>query len=577
MKSFFRTLVAVIIANVLLLGLLVLVAVTRLKDDVKVSQGSVLVQEISGPITEYDPPSAGIPLSRGPMTHTMILENLEKAAHDGRIEAVLLKIHAPGIGWAKANEIRECVRRLRERGVPVWAYMEYLNGRSLYLAGACDQIFLLPAGYVSLQGMGVARPFIKGTLEKLGIHENLHRIEKYKAAAEIVTREEMSPEARENLNWMLDAYYPIFVQTIEADRSLEIGSFESAVLSQGALVAREALELRLVDRLAHLDEVEQALLGVKGVEERERSSRDLPPRPRIVTGNDYAKVDRKDAGIKGKKTIAVVHAQGTIAGENSGMAFPWGATMGAGTMEKAFQQASENRDAAAIIFRIDSGGGESSTSWRISHAAERAARIKPVVVSICDVAASGGYTIAYRCSTLIAERTSVVGSIGSISGKFNMRGLYDKLGITWDFVTRGPNALMGSDYFDYTPEQYESFAQRHWADYQEWVDDIAMKRNLTSAEVDSVGRGRVWTGEQALAHGLIDTLGGYHTAIEIAKAKAGIPEDEEVIIVHYPKREGPLEALRRGGFTLLLYALLDAVTGGIDHQGSWAIDVNEYR
>ncbi|MBD3161844.1 MAG: hypothetical protein GF346_06175 [Candidatus Eisenbacteria bacterium] len=577
MKCFFAALLAVLIGNVLLLAALGLIAAIQFRDDVDVQPGSVLVQTIAGPIYDYDPPTAGVVLGSGPTTHTTILENLEKAARDERIEAVVLKLHAPQIGWARADEIREAIERTRDRGVPVWAYMEYLNGKSLYLAGACDEVILFPGGYVSLTGIGAGRPFVKEALDKLGVRPNLHRIEDYKSAAEIVTREEMSEEARANLNWLLDVIYPNYVRKIEADRNLTQGGYERDVLSQGALVPREALELKLVDRLAYFDEVETALLEVKGVEERKRKSDDLPPRPRVVSGEEYAKLDRKDAGIKGKKTIAVVHAHGTIGGEVSGFAVPWGITMGAATMEKAFRDASRNKDVEAIIFRIDSGGGESATSWRIARAAQQAERIKPMVVSMGDVAASGGYTIAYRCSTLMAERLSVVGSIGSISGKFNLRGLYNKLGISWDFVTRGPNALMQSSYFDYTPEQYESFAERHWADYWEWVEHIAMERNLTPAEVDSVGRGKVWTGTEAVAHGLVDTLGGYHAAIEIAKAKAGIPEDEDVLFVHYPEREGPLEALRKGGFTMFLYAVLGELTGGLDHPGSWAIDLNQYR
>ncbi len=577
MKSFFRTLIAVIVADVLIFGVLILVVVSKLQDGVDIKSGTVLVQTIGGSITEYDAPSGPIPFSESPETLTSILENLDKARHDDRIKAVLLRLSSPSIGWASLNELRGKIETLRTAGIEVCAYTEHLTTRSLYVGSACDKIFLLPGGYISLHGFAAGHPFVKGTLEKLGIKENIHRIEGYKSAAEIIQREDMSAEARENLEWMLDEIYPHYVQAIEADRGLKPGAFETDVLAKGALVPREALDLGLVDRLAYFDEVETHMCKLKGVETRKKENDAAPDRPRMVSGGEYAKVPREKAGIKGKKTIAVVHAQGMIAGEKNTTAFPFGMLMGAGTMEEAFRQASEDKDVAAIVFRIDSGGGESSTSWKIGRAAERASHLKPVVVSMSDVAASGAYMIAYPCSTLVADELSVVGSIGSISGKFNMRGLYNKLGITWDFVTRGPNALMDSDYSDYTSEQYHAFTSRHWMDYWEWVEDIAQRRNLTPDQVDSVGRGRVWTGSQALAHGLIDTLGGFDVALQIAKAKAGIPAEEEVKLLHYPVKEGPLEALKSGGFSAMLYTLVHDLLGSFENRGSWAIDWNRYR
>jgi protease-4 len=577
MKSFLRTLLAVIVVDILIVGILAIVIVSALDDEPEVKSGTVLVQTISGPILEYSPPSSGIPMiSDEPVTHTAILENLEKARYDDRIAAVLLKLAYPQLGSAKTNELRDRIGQLRQSGKPVWAYTEYLNGRTLLIGGACDNFYLLPGGYVTLRGMGGGMPFIKGTLEKLGIEENLHRIENYKTAAETIQRENMSPESRENFEWILDEFYPAMTQAIESDRGLASGSLEADVLSMGAMVPNDALEAKLVDELAYLDEVEAALLRLEGVEEAKKKSDGAFPRPRRISGCEYAKVSRKDAGIKAKHTIAVVHAQGTITGEKSGVSPLLGMTMGAATMESAFRQAVANEDVEAIIYRIDSGGGESSTSWRIGRAAERADDAKPMVVSMCDVAGSGGYMIAHPCSTLIAERLSIVGSIGSITGKFNMRGFYNKLGITMDFVTRGPHALMGSDYSNYTPEEYAALAERHWMDYWDWVEDIARERNMTPAEVDSSGRGRVFTGQQALDRRLIDQVGGFDVAVQIAKEKAGIPEDEQVEFIHYPKKQGPLEALKSGSFGAFLHAMLREVFAPFEREATWAVDLNSY-
>lgn len=576
MKSFLRTLIAVLVADLLIVLLLVGIVASKTKEIPKVEAGTVLVQSIDGALPEYAQPG-GIPGIGGtPMTHTALLENLEKARRDKRIRAIVLKLGAPAIGFAKMEEVRSRIQDLRRAGKPVIGYAEYLSNRSLYLGSACDSLYLMRNGYVGLHGFASERQFLKGTLEKLGIQDNLHRIEKYKSAAEMLQRKDLSPESRANAEWMLDAYYSNFLRTVEEGRGLDPGTLESRVFTNAALVPREVREHRLVDGLVYWDEIEAALLEIPGVKAAKKTPKGMAPRPRMIQGDGYAKVPREDAGIKTKKTIAVVHAQGMIAGEKSGMSFPFGATMGAGTMEEAFRQALSNEDVAAIVFRVDSGGGESSTSWRIGRAAERAGRVKPLVVSMVDIAASGAYMISYPCSTLVAERLSLVGSIGSISGKFNMRGLYNKLGMTKDFVSRGPNALMDSDYFDYTPEQYADFTSRHWEDYYEWVDDVAAKRGLTRAEIDSVGRGRVWTGEQALGHGLIDTLGGFDVAVAIAKKRAGIPASEDVAFVHFPKAPGPLESLRQGGMAAVISGLVDAVFSPFRREATWAIDWEHY-
>jgi protease-4 len=577
MKTFFRTLIAVLIADLLIVIALGIVIVSKLKDGVDVRSGTVLVQTISGPITEYAPPSSGIPFASDPETHTSIMENLEKARFDKRIQAVVLRLGYAEIGIAKADELRDRIGQLRRSGTPVWAYTEVLNGKNLFIGAACDSLFLLPGGYVSLRGIRAERMFFKRTLEKLGVKENLHKIEDYKAAADLLQREDMSPGARENINWILDELYPHWVSTIEADRGLTTGSFEEDALARGAMVPREAAELNLVDRLASFDEVESSLLGIKGVKEAKKESKGDRARPRTVTGADYVEVSRKDAGIKAKKTIAVVHAQGMMLGEVSGSTFPFGMTLGAATMEKALQQAASNDDVEAIILRIDSGGGEGSAAYRTSRAVRLASRQKPMVVSMCDVAGSGGYHIAHPCSTLIANSHSIVGSIGSVSGKLNLRGLYEKLGITKDFITRGPSALMESDYFDYTPEEYQAFADRHWQDYWEWVEQIAADRGMSPADVDSAGRGRTFTGDQALARGLVDRIGGFDLAVDVAKEKAGIPLDEDVKLLHYPAKKGPLEALKSGGLVALLHALVGQTLQPFRHDANWAVDWTSYR
>lgn len=578
MKSFLRTFLAVLIANILLLLIIVGVIAGRVKQPVEVKDGSVLVQTLAGELPEWEM-SGGAPFpGGGATTHASVLENLEKARHDKRIKAVLLRLNEPAIGLGKSDELRARIAQLREAGKPVWAYTDFLSRRSLYLGSACDSLFMLPTGYAMLHGMASERMYLGGMLEKLGVRQNLHRIEGYKAAAEMFQRRDMSPTSRANVEWILDETYPAYLRTVEEGRRLAAGSFEPMVLAQGAISPQQARELGLVDRLVYWDEVESALLRISGVQAQEKKKIDKrsSDRPRMIGGDEYAKVERKQAGIKGKKTIAIVHASGSISGEESGFSM-LGAAMGSASMEEAFRQAAQNKDAVGILYRVDSGGGESHTSWRIQRAALRAQEVKPVVVSMVDVAGSGGYLICYPIRPIYAGPLSIVGSIGSISGKFNMKGLYDKLGVTKDFVARGPYALMQSDYADYTPAEWEVFQREHWADYNEWVEDIARARERTFAEIDSVGRGRVWTGHQALEKGLIDQVGTFDDALVALKEKAGIPADEEVVFVHYPKKQGALEALKRGGFAAAVVSVADGWLAPLRSPATWAIDWNDYR
>jgi protease-4 len=207
------------------------------------------------------------------------------------------------------------------------------------------------------------------------------------------------------------------------------------------------------------------------------------------------------------------------------------------------EDASQDDNVAAIVLRIDSPGGDVLASDAIGHAVARARAAKPVVVSMVDVAASGGYMMAYRANHIVALPTTITGSIGSITGKFNARGLYDKLGLTKDFVTRGSHPFLDSDYHDWTAAEESLVVRQHWQDYREWVEDIALKRGLAAADVDSVGRGRVWSGQQALERKLVDELGGMRRAVDVARELAQIPSGEASHLVHYPREKGLLDVL----------------------------------
>ena len=542
MKAFLRTVFGVWVALFLLILIIVVIGYAMGAADAEIKDHSWLVLDLEGEIVDY--PMGGIESHFfGEMSsHTRLIENLEKAAVDSRIDGVILRIGPSTLGPAKCEELRNAVVKVQETGKKVHAYCDMMFNRQYYVASVCDSVFMLPSGHFEMTGWASVRSFYKGTLDKLGIEPNVHRIEDYKSAAELVIRTEMSPESREMATWLMDDLYEDFVSTVTADRRINRADFEG-VMEKALLTPEEAVEAGFVDRTLYWDELEE---GLKRPDDESL---------RTVCGKTYGKVERSEVGIKGKR-IAIVHAQGLIHGGQSGMDPIFGMTMGAQSVIGDLRAAMDDDEIEGVIFRVDSPGGIGYASDKIGRWVKMVETKKPVVVSMADVAASGGYMVSHRMRPIVASGNTITGSIGSITGKFNMRGLYDKLGITYDFVTRGPFALIHSDYDNWTSEEAELVADNHWKGYNDWVEDIAEHRGLTFDQVDSVARGRVWTGRQALERNLVDKLGGLDAAVAELKRKAEIPEDEDVTIVHYPERKGLIEAIMQGDLATIVKSSL---------------------
>ncbi len=541
MKSFIKTFFAVLVANIILVAL-VFVFVVGIGASMKagkkpeVKEGSYLVIDIYGDIMAYDPPQ-NIPeslIGDKPETLHSILSNLEKARVDDRIAGVIFKLSRNnGLGLGMIEEIRGEILKIREAGKPVYAYSDGLEKKTVLLASACDSIFMPPPGEVYFVGLGMTVMYTKGLLDKLGIRSDIHKIADYKSAAEMVMRKNMSPEAREMRTWILEDIWELTMGAVSEGRGLSeeklIECMEYAIFT-----AEEAVEAGLIDEILYFSELKDKL---KGEDDDELET---------VGQEDYAKVTRESVGLKGKKRIAIIHAHGLIGGRKSQVNPMLGVMMGHETVAANLLEAAEDDKVGAIVFRVDSGGGESLASDLIMHAVDRAMEKKPVIVSMVDVAASGGYYIAYHATRMVANRMTITGSIGSISGKFNTTGMYNKIGITFDSITMGPNALMMSDHADFTRAQRKRFVENHWDGFNRWLGDVAEHRGMTFEEAEKLAHGRVWTGRQALENGLIDELGGLDRAIELAKAEAGIDAAEEVTLVHLPKSKGLLEAIMGG-------------------------------
>jgi len=541
MKDFIKTFFAVMVANVVLAALLfVFVAAfgasmkAGKKPDIK--QGTYLVIDIYGEVMSYHPPQS-FPesiLGDEPETLHRILTNLEKARADERIAGVVVKLSSSnGMGMGMVDEIRGEIHKLRDAGKPVYAYSDGLDRQTMFLAAACDSVFMPPPAVLGFVGFGRTMPYAKGMLDKLGIRTELHKIKDYKSAAELVTRENMSAEAREMNKWIMDDLWEMQMAAF----TKELGIPEEKLvehMNYAIFEADEALEAGFIDGVLYWNELKEWLAG--GDDEELQT----------VSHSEYDKISRESVGLKGKKRIAVVHAHGMIGGRKSQVNPLLGPMMGHETVAADLRKAAEDDKVEAIVFRIDSGGGESLTSDMICRAVDEVLEKKPVIVSMVDVAASGGYYIAYHATNIVANPMTITGSIGSISAKFNTSGMYNKLGMTFDSVSKGPNALMWSDKTDFTREQRERFVDNHWRGFNRWLSDVAEYRGMTFEEAEKLAHGRIWTGRQAEKNGLIDELGGLDRAIELAKEEAGIDVAEEVTLVHYPKKKGLLASIMGG-------------------------------
>jgi protease-4 len=539
MKKFLKTLFATFLAlllSVVFLVLLVLVIVAVSTGGAPdIEDGSWLVFNLHGGLPEYAPPAGivGAVSGESPESVQRVLENLEKVRADDRIEGVIFKM-STGMqaGTAAVTEIRDEIKKVREGGKKVLAYAESLDRSTAYLAAACDEIYAPIEAYIWFTGYNMTSMHVKGAMDKLGVKPNVHKIKDYKSAAELVLREDMSNHARENREWLLDDLWENLIAGFQEDRGLSEEQVV-ALMEQAVLLADEAKEAGLIDEVLFWDQLEDRL-----TEEDEEL--------KTVSSATYGMVDRDDLDLGGDKVVAVVHAQGTIAGRKHRVDPLLGIMMGYEDVVADLKRAADDEDVVAIVFRVDSGGGDSYGSGVMGHMVKVVSEEKPVVVSMVDVAASGGYTISYQASRVLADPVTITGSIGSISGKFNLSGLYDKVGLSWDHVTRGPMARFWDDDRDFTEEQWRRFVDNHWDGVNLWMSDIAEHRGMTFEEVEKVAHGRAWTGMQAVENGLVDELGGFDRALEVAKELAGVDAGEKVSLVHYPEEKGLMESLLGG-------------------------------
>jgi protease-4 len=448
---------------------------------------------------------------------------LTRAARDSRITGLLLDIRALPAGWAQVEELRDAVAAFARTGKPVVAWLAEGGEKEYAFAMAAPRIVMPPEGSLFILGVSAELSFLKGTLDKLGMSADFVHVGRYKSAPEQLTRDAASAPNREMIEAIVDDHYSRLVAGIAAGRRADAATVRGWI-DAGMFDATAALAAGLVDTVLTLDDLEEAEF----------------PDEEFVDLEDYA-LGRRRGGTAG--TVALIQVNGTIMPGESGSDAWSGRRAGSDTIVERLRQAREDDAVQAVLLRVDSPGGSALASDLIWREVARVHDRKPVIVSMGDYAASGGYYVACGADSIFAEPGTLTGSIGVFAGKVAMSGLYSKLGITREFVTRGENALLFSDSAPFTDAQRASLQATLGAFYVRFLAKVAQGRRLPEAEVAALAEGRVWTGAQAQARGLVDGLGGLTRALDAAKRMIGVNADELVTLVSYEEEPGLLERM----------------------------------
>ncbi len=488
---------------------------------------AVLVLRVGGDLQEVVAPDV-VGYLRGSRQPTVrsIVEDLRKAKVDTRIHAVLLEptgFDSPY--WGKVQEVRDAVLDFRKSGKPVYAYLEYGADREYYLATAADKIFMPPSSSLDLIGVATYELFLRGTLDKIGAVPDLHRIGDYKTAVNTLTQKGYTPAHKEMDESLNRDLYGQLVRGIADRRGKDEADIRHAV-DNGPFLPEEALRAGLIDDVLYEDQVNEKLGSAN--------------RDRQISGDDYARVSLSSFGLNRGPRIAVIYASGTINGGKSGYDPLNGGVVGSETLIDYIRQARRDKSIRAIVLRIDSPGGSASASdaiWRELTIARNERADRPLIASMSDLAASGGYYIAMPAHVIVAQPSTLTGSIGIFGGKVVTGGVYEKLGAHIESTSIGRHAEINSPVRPYNAEELKKLQDQLQAFYDQFVEKAAESRHTQPEKIDAVAQGRVWTGMQAREIGLVDELGGLDRAVAVAKQRANIAADSEVELVVYPPRK----------------------------------------
>ena len=499
-----------------------------------IEDNSVLTLKVSGALPDYVPDDPVRKFLGGqPQSLSSLLAQLRKAKVDKRISAILVDIDMSEAGWAKSEEIRDAIADVRP-AKPVYCYMETGLNKDYYIATACDKIFVPPPGELFTIGLAADVMFFRGSLDKLGIYPDIYQIGAYKSAGDTFTQKQMTDAHRKYINELLDDLYGRYLDAIARARKKSTDEVK-ALIDDAPYSAAKAKDAGLIDGAMYRDEVEKELKKRLGYKDSDNLH--------IARGSDYREISQESLGLNKGEKIAIVYAAGDITSGGSTYGGSGQETIGSDSLVKTLNSARDDKTIKAIVLRIDSPGGSGLASDIIWRAVESAKEKKPVVVSMSDVAASGGYYIACNANKIVAEPSTITGSIGVVGGKPVVKGFYDWIGVTNEYVMRGKNAGMFRESEKFSDTERAKFEEFLKNTYQDFITKVGKGRAKEPSYIDSIGQGRVWTGRQGKENGLVDEYGGMDKAIELAKQLARIPADKGVQRVVMPKPPTLLEQL----------------------------------
>ena len=488
---------------------------------------ATLVLRPSGDIPEVLP---DVILGTDELTVRAYVELIRKAKGDSRIAGILLRpggINSPF--WAKLQEIRSAIEDFKTSGKYVHAWLEYAGDREYYLASVADRVYLLPSASLDLTGVATYEIFLRGTFDWIGTYPDFLHVGDYKTAVNTYLEKTYTPAHKEMSESLNRSQYDHLVRSIANSRKKPEAEVQ-ALIDQGPFQPEDALRVGLIDEVAYEDELDDLVDDLRDAD--------------YVDAEDYARVSWEATGVRPRSKIAIIHATGVINSGSSGFDPVNGAVIGADSLVESIREARADRSIRAIVLRVDSPGGSSTASdviWRelsISRENQR-----PVIVSMSDLAASGGYYIALGGDAIVAQPGTLTGSIGVYTGKFVTTGSLDKLGANIESTSDGKHAEIYSPDRRFTPEERAKIQESMQLVYDQFIERTAAARHMPPEKVDEVAQGRVWTGEQARQIGLVDDIGGLYKAIDLAKQRARLAADEEVQFVVYPKRRSVYEVL----------------------------------
>jgi len=552
MKKFLLGILVGLALSALLVFGLALAALSAAERPPSVRDGSTLLLSLNGEIPERAPVRVPLPAieARRALTVHQVWDLMRKAAADKRIKAVVLLPEDLDVGWGRLEEIRHALVEFRNSGKPLVAYLRSPGAREYYLATAAESISMSREDLLNVKGLRAEVMFLKGTLDKLGVEFEIEHAGRYKDAGDMFTRSSMRPETREVLDSVLDRLFADFIQAVSAGRSLEPAKVR-ALIDEGPFLAAQAKARGLVDALEFEEEFFDRLKERLGQEEI-----------RKLSCRDYVRVPAGALGLEGGTRIALVVAEGTIMRSDDGLEEE--GLLASRSFGRLLAEIREDERIKGVILRINSPGGDAVASDEILREARRLAEKKPLVVSMSDSAASGGYFIAMTGSPVVAYSHTFTGSIGVLYGKVTLRGLYDKLGVRKELLTRGRFADLDSDYRPLSAEGREKLREGVQAVYESFLRAVAEGRRRPLEEIRPLAEGRVWLGTQAKERGLVDELGGLDRAIELVKERAGIAATEKIRLVIYPRRRSLLEYLFRAGGETALFDQVRNRLQGVD-------------